>query len=323
VNWMTHRAAKTAIAALAISFAGVAQADAFPTGPVTVVVPFGAGDAVDGTARVIADRMKNELRVPVIVQNIPGAGGAKGAAEVKRANADGHTLLMGSTGALTAAPQISNTGYETDDFVPIAQLVEAPLGVAVRADSPHKTLADLIKAAKTEDGGLTYATPAPGSTQHINMTAFAKENGMNLTHIGGQGGKGAMTKALTGEVDFAFIGASNYVGMVDAGQLRVLGVTDAERLSFLPDAPTFKEQGYDLEAAVWFGLLTSRDVPQERVEQLRKLVGEIAQDPKTLELYEKFHFEPAYLDAEAFGERIQENVASNKETLTDLGLAQK
>jgi tripartite-type tricarboxylate transporter receptor subunit TctC len=321
-----NRSMRTAVAAvLAIGFA-VAGADSvraaeYPSQAVRIVVPFGAGDAIDGTARVLADRLKQEFKVPVVVQNIPGAGGSQGALEAARAAADGYTLLMGSTGALTAGPLIRDAGYKTDDFVAVAQLAESPIGLAVRAESPYKSVKDIVEAAKKDPGSVTYSTPAPGSTQHINMEEFAKAQGIKLTHIGGQGGKGSVTKALTGEVVFAFVGASNYTSLAEAGKIRVLGVAAPKRVSYLPKAPTFREQGYDLDAEVWFGIVARKETPRPVIERLANAIAAVAKDSKTKAMYEKFHLSDAYLDAAAFQKRIDATVASNRATLKDIGLA--
>lgn len=292
---------------------------AYPDEPIRIIVPFGPGDAIDGTARVIADRMKADLKVPVIVQNVDGAGGGVGTAEANRAKRDGYTLLMGSTGALTARPIIGKAGYETADFVPLAQLVEVPIGLAVAAMSPYKSIKELVEAAKSKT--LTYATPGPGSTQHVSMARFAKENGFKLTHVGGAGGKGAVTKALTGEVDFVFVGASNYTSLEKAGKLRVLAVAAFERVPYLPKVPTFREQGYALNAAVWFGLLVNAGTPQDRIEKLRAEIDKIAHEEKTLAMYRRLNFTPAYLDSIAFERQIERNVKVHREVLRDLGMA--
>jgi tripartite-type tricarboxylate transporter receptor subunit TctC len=271
-------------------------AAAYPDAPIRIIVPFGPGDAIDGTARVIADRMKAELKVPVVVQNVPGAGGGVGTAEANRAKHDGYTLLMGSTGALTARPMIGDAGYQTEDFVPIAQLVVVPIGLAVAANSPYTSLKQLVEAAKTKT--LTYSTPGPGSTQHINMSRFAQDGGLKLTHVGGRGGKGAVTKTLTGEVDFVFVGASNYTALEKGGKLRVLAVAAPKRVPYLPEVPTFHDQGYDLDAAVWFGLLVNSGTPQDRIEKLRDTIDKIAREDATLALYRRLNFTPAYLEGE-------------------------
>lgn len=308
------------LAASAGLIAAPALAADYPTKPVEIVVPFGAGDALDGSARVIAERLKDSMGVPFIVKNIPGAGGGKGTAEANKAERDGYTLLMGSTGALTARPLISDAGYKTEDFVPIAQLVEVPIGLAVNADSPFKTVKDVVDAAKAEAGAVKYSTPGPGATQHINMEIFARDQGAQMTHIGGRGGKGAVTKALSGEVDFVFVGAPNYSSLAKAGKLRVIAVAADERLPYMPDVPTFKEQGYDFSVAVWFGLLTNSGAPQEVIAKLREEVSNIANTQETRDLYKKFNLNEAFLDGAAFQQQIDTNVATHSKVLKDIGL---
>ena len=300
--------------------ASLVSAQEYPNKPVQIVVPFGAGDALDSSARAIADQLKTAMGVPFIVQNIPGAGGGKGTAEAGKASADGYTLLMGSTGALTARPLIADAGYKTEDFTPIAQLVIGPIGLAVAADSPYQSIGDLVAAAKSTDSSVKYSTPGPGSTQHINMEIFAQENGLNMTHIGGKGGKGAVTKALSGEVDFVFVGASNYVSLAKAKKLRVLGVASDARLSYLPDAPTFTEQGFDFDVAVWFGLLTNSDTPPEIVAKLRAEVAKVANTDEIRALYTKLNLTEAFLDGDAFQAQIDADVAKHSVVLKNIGL---
>lgn len=304
----------------AVGMQGVEAGAKFPEKTIKIIVGFGAGDAIDGTARVLADRLSQALGGPVVVINVPGGGGAKGLAAAAQETADGHTLVMGSTGALTARPLISNAGYTPESFAPIAQLTEVPIGLAVAKDSPFTSIDDIIAAAKADPGSVSYATPAPGTTQHINMERFADAQGLELTHIGGKGGKGAVTKALSGEVDFVFVGASNYTGLAKSGDLRVLGVAAEERVPYLPEVPTFKEQGHDLVAKVWFGLLAPADTPDDVLAKLRKAVAKVAQGDDTLALYRKYNFTPAYLDAEAFAERISGNVAEHGVVLKKIGL---
>ncbi len=318
---------KPLIASLACAMAALvggpanAQSD-YPSQAIQIIVPFGAGDAIDGTARLMSRRLQEQVGVPFVVRNIPGAGGAIGFAEANKAEADGYTLLVASTGAMTARPQISDSGYQTDDFVPIAQLVEVPIGIAVTEDSPFDSVEALVAAAQEEAGSIKYSTPGPGSTQHLSMERFAQSHDMELVHIGGRGGKGAVTKALTGEVDFVFVGASNYTGLAEAGKLQVLGVAAPEPVPYLPDAPTFQELGYDFNSAVWFGLVANRGFPEDRLEMLRGAVEQVATSAETEELYEKYNLTPAFLGHEEFQERIAGSVEQNAETLNTIGLIQ-
>lgn len=314
---MLHRFIFSALAVLLCAGSLPATA-AFPDKAIQIIVGFAPGDAIDGTARVIAEQLEKDLSVPVVVVNIAGGGGAKGAAAAAKKPADGYTLLMGSTGALTARPQISNSGYTTDDFVALAQLTEVPIGLAVSKDSPYQSLTELIDAAKA--GTVKYATPAPGSTQHISMAAFAAANDLNLIHIGGKGGKGAVTKTLSGEVDFVFVGASNYTALAKSGDLKVLAVAAPERVAYLPDAPTFQEQGYDLNAAVWFGLLARQGTADDVLLILREAIDKVATMETTEALYRKFNFNSAYLNATDFQQRIEANVAHHADVLKAIGL---
>ncbi|MEQ9199988.1 MAG: tripartite tricarboxylate transporter substrate binding protein, partial [Rhodospirillales bacterium] len=309
MNVMTRLGVAVAIAMGSASLSLTAVAADYPDKPVKIIVPFGAGDALDATARVIAEQLSAELGVPFPVQNIPGAGGGKGTAEAAKAAGDGYTLLMGSTGAMTARPQISSSGYKTDDFIALAQLVEAPIGIAVKADSPFNSVADIIAAAKAEPGKIKYATPGPGASQHINMEIFAKAQGIKLTHIGGQGGQGAVTKTLSGEVDFVFVGASNDTALANGGKLRVIALGSPERVSYFPDVPTVREQGFAEDFAVWFGLVTNKGTPADVVAKLRASIAKVANTDKTLKLYATQNLSPAFLDGDAFQKRIDGNVA--------------
>tara|TARA_R110000787_G_scaffold16622_22_gene50685 strand:- start:24089 stop:25057 length:969 start_codon:yes stop_codon:yes gene_type:complete len=317
---MTRLGVAAAIALGSASLSLTVMAADYPEKPVKIIVPFGAGDALDASARVIAEQMSAELGVPFPVQNIPGAGGGKGTAEAAKAAGDGYTLLMGSTGAMTARPQISNSGYKTDDFVALAQLVEAPIGVAVKADSPFNSVADIVAAAKAAPGKIKYATPGPGASQHINMEIFAKEQGIKLTHIGGKGGRGAVTKALSGEVDFVFVGASNYSALAKGGKLKVIALGSPERVSYFPDVPTFREQGFAHDFAVWFGLVTNKGAPADVVAKLRAAIAKAATSDKTLKMYATQNLSPAFLDGDAFQQRIDGDAADYGVVLKEIGL---
>lgn len=299
----------------------IGQSD-YPSQAVTVIVPFGAGDAIDGTARLMSRQLRDQMDASFVVRNIPGAGGSIGFTVANKADADGYTLLVASTGAMTARPQISDTGYKAEDFVPIAQLVEVPIGLAVADDSPFQSIEDIITAAKETPGSVKYSTPGPGSTQHLSMERFAAEHDIELTHIGGRGGKGAVTKALTGEVDFVFVGASNYTSLAKAGKLHVLGIAAPDTVSYLPDVKTFQAQGYDFEAAVWFGLVTNDGIDGDRLQKLRDAVETVAKSEETGELYKKYNLTPAYLSADEFAQRIDQSMKRNRETLKAIGLLQ-
>lgn len=304
------------------AFSGSAlAAKDYPASPIRIIVPFAPGDAIDNTARVMAERMRRVLGVPVIVQNIAGGGGSQGIAEAAQAAADGYTLVMASTGALTAGPLISDSGFVPEDFVPLAQLVENPLALAVSEASPYKDMQALVAGAKGKK--LSYATPSPTTKQRISMTQFAQDHGFELTHVSGQGGTGAALKALSGEVDFVFTAAPVFVPMAKAGKLRVLAMGADERVPYLADVPTFKELGYATPDRLWFGLLVRRGTPEDVITRLEAAVKDAAAQPETKALYAKLNFTDAYLDGAAFQKVIDTNLANHKEVLNKLGLLKK
>ena len=290
----------------------------FPSKPIRIISPFAAGDAIDNTARVMAERMRSILNVQVIVQNIPGGGGAVGLAEASRAEPDGYTLAIASTGALTAGPLITNSGFTPDDFVPLARLVTMPLAVAVNDKSPYKSLNDLFEAAKTKE--LSYSTPGASTKQRIVMTQFAKENGLKFIHIAGRGGTDAATKAVTGEVDFVFTALPVFENLARAGKLKVLGVSADDRVAYMPNTPTFKEEGYATLDNLWFGLIVRKGVPAEALSALENALKNAASQQETKELYAKLRFTDSYLDGPAFGDVIKANIENHKVVLKDIGL---
>lgn len=307
-----------AAAAMVLALPLAASAANFPSKPIRIISPFAAGDAIDNTARVMAERMRSILNVQVIVQNIPGGGGAVGLAEAARAAPDGYTLAIASTGALTAGPLITDSGFEPDDFTPLARLVTMPLAVAVNDKSPYTSLKELVEAAKTKE--LSYSTPGASTKQRIVMTQFAKDNGLKLIHIAGKGGTDAATKAMTGEVDFVFTAVPVFENLARGGKLTVLGVAADERVDYMPNVPTFKEEGYPTLDNLWFGLIVRKGVPAEAVSILENAIKDAAGQKETKELYAKLRFTDGYLNGPAFGEVIKANLENHKVVLKAIGL---
>jgi tripartite-type tricarboxylate transporter receptor subunit TctC len=294
------------------------QAAAWPDKAIRIISPFAAGDAIDNTARVLAESLKGILKTPVMVQNIPGGGGAVGLTEAARAEPDGYTVVIASTGALTAGPLVNKGGFDPGDFVPLARLVTLPLALAVGEKSPYATLQDLVKAAQS--GELSYATPGPSSKQRIVMTQFAKKHGMKLVHVAGKSGTDAATKAMTGEVDFVFTPLPVFENLARSGKLKVLAVSAEARADYMPDVPTFKECGYSAPGELWFGFLVRREVPARIADILGQAVKKAVEMKETRQLYEKLRFTDGYLDRESFARVIEDNMAEHKIVLKELGL---
>lgn len=297
-------------------------ASSFPQNPIRIISPYAPGDSVDNTARVLADAMGKILGVPVVVQNIAGGGGVTGMKEAQKAPADGYTLVMCTAGSYINAPLIGDTGYELKDFEPLARLVLMPLAVAVAAESPLKNLKDLVETGQKKQ--LKFSTPGPNSVQRIVMTGFALDNKfVPMAHIGGDGGAGATTKALTGEVDFSFLAMPVFYPLTKGGKLRILGAGAEERTSYLPDVPTFKEQGYKSPEPLWFGILIRAGAPADVVAAIQAAIEKAAANPATQEGYRKFQMDPAYLNAADFKKLIDATYAERLQVLPEIGLIKK
>lgn len=248
-----------------------AAAQAWPSRPVTIVVPFPAGGALDNVARAIAEPMRAELGQPVVVDNRAGAGGTVGSAVVARAAPDGYTILLGSVAThAIAAGLYPKLPYDPlADFAPITQLTSSPLVLAASLQSNVGTVAELIAAAKAKPGGLNYASTGNGTALHIAGEAFRKAAGIDVVHVPYKGGGQAATALLAGEVNYILANPQLVTAFLQAGKLRGLAVTGAARLDALPTLPTLKEAGLPgVDVTTWFGLWAPKNTPPALVDRL-------------------------------------------------------
>jgi tripartite-type tricarboxylate transporter receptor subunit TctC len=265
----TIRASAVFFAAL-IGAAHAQVTGSYPDRPIKVVVPAAAGGVTDTPARVVTNRMRDNLGQTFVIENQGGAGGILGSESVKRAPPDGYTLLYvnAATHGLLPALKKSMPYDALGDFVPIAMVVRAPLAIVVRSESPYKTLADLVKRAGDQSKPLNYGSPGPGNTSHLLglMLAQASKTPMQAVHYRGEAPM--IQDLISGQVDFA---ASNIIrSHVEAGTLRVLATTGDKRWFAFPEAPTLKELGYAVEYYAWSGFVAPAGTPQAVVDRINK-----------------------------------------------------
>jgi tripartite-type tricarboxylate transporter receptor subunit TctC len=252
---------------VALTAAAHAQApSAYPDRPIKVVVPAAAGGVTDNPARIVTNRMRDNLGQTLVVENQGGAGGILAAETVKRATPDGYTLLYvnAATHGLLPALKKSLSYDALRDFVPIVMAVRAPLAIVVRKESPYRTLAELVKGAEAKS--LNYGSPGPGNTSHLIglMLAQAGKAPMQAVHYRGEAPM--IQDLISGQVDFA---ASNIIrAHVEAGTLRVLATTGDKRWFAFPDAPTLGELGYTAEYYAWSGFVAPAGTPQAVVDRI-------------------------------------------------------
>ena len=303
--------------AVAVLFAAAAQAQDYPSRPITMIVPFPPGGVADLTGRPTAAAMEKVLRQPVVVVNRPGAGGALGMSQAAKAAPDGYTILMAlsSVSIFPVSDRINGKtpAYEMKDLAPVALVSADPTVLAVRGDGPYRTLREFVDAAKASPGKINYSSSGVYGTLHVAMEIFAHSAGIRLFHIPYQGGGPAVTALLGGQVEALASGPSAAIGQIKAGKMRVLASWGDKRLALMPDVPTFKELGYDAEFYIWSGVMAPAGVPVPVMARLRDAVRQAVQDPDFKATMAKLQTPIAYLDAPEF-ERFWDNDAKRLAT---------
>lgn len=259
-----------------------ALADNWPSKPITLLVPFSAGGPTDFIARLVAEPLSKELGQQVIVQNKPGASGNVGYQSVLNGPADGYTLMHNTVGMQAVNPLMypSAKMRPLQDFVPIGVTGAMPNLLVVNPErTPVKTLAELVQRGRAAPNGLSYATFGPGSSPHVYGALLQKLAAFQAVGVAYKGSANAVTDVIGGQIDFLFDSMSTSLGQVQAGRLKALAITSAERSPNLPDVPTLKETGYpSLDLKFWFSLQAPAGTPPEVVQKLRAAVARVVAD---------------------------------------------
>ncbi len=302
-----------AASALSASGARHSFADApFPSRTVTIVTGVAAGGQADLAARPVAQGLNQVFDKPVIVDNRTGASGAIGAAYVVKAEHDGHTMFMALSAAVVL-PEAERIGgrkplYEMSQFTPVARVLGDPNLLAVPAESPYRTVADIVRDAKTRPGEITYASSGNYGGVHLSMEMFAQAAGVKLLHVSFRGGGPALTAVMGNQIAMTALGAGPLKAYSDAGKLRVLATFGTERHPAFPDAPTFEEAGYDnVVFNIWAGLFLPTGVPPAVLERTRVAMRQVMTDPRILAIFEKAGSPAAYMDAPEFAQYVAED----------------
>ena len=250
-----------------------AQNAAWPSKPVTIVVPFAAGGGTDIGTRIVAQRLSQLWGQSVVVDNRGGAGGNVGLELVSRAKPDGYTLLTGNVGTQSINPTLyKKLNYNPDTaFAPIGLFAELPFVLAVTPTLPAKNVKELIALAKASPGRLTYASSGNGGSPHLSAETFKITTGTHILHIPYRGGGPAMIDLISGNVDMIFVSVLETSAHIKAGKLRALAISSKNRVPALPDVPTLEETGVNgAESGSWVGLLAPAEIPKDIVEKISK-----------------------------------------------------
>jgi tripartite-type tricarboxylate transporter receptor subunit TctC len=286
-------AARHIVAALCIlTSAAAAHAEAaYPGKPITVIVPFTPAGATDIVTRLLADRLRKDSDWNLVVDNRPGAGGNIGLQTVARSTPDGYVLGMGQTANIAINPSLyKKMPYDAlKDLVPVALVAEQPLVLAVKTDSPFRSVAELVKAAKANPGKLSMASAGTGTVGHLAGELFARRAGYTILHVPYKGAAQGLTDLIAGQTDFMFPTPQAALTLLKGGKLRVLAVTSAKRIPLFPNVPTLAESGYQgFEAVDWKALVAPAGTPPAIIKRLH---DETEKALRTPELIEKLHAE--------------------------------
>ena len=267
--------------AAAMPVAAQAQA-AYPNKPIRLIVPFPPGGGTDMIARTVAQKLTDQNKWNVIVDNRPGAGGNLGVDAAAKSAPDGYTLVMGQTSNLAINPTLyPKLPYDPlKDLVPVALVSSSPIVMAAPVNSPFKTFADVVAASKGKPDALTLGYSGNGTVAHLAGELAENAAGIKLRHIPYKGAAQAMTDLVGGQIDLYMSSVPTLLGQVRNGKLKVLAITSAKRSAQLPDVPTLAESGYKgFEAVTWFGVLAPAGTPAPIVAQLNKAINAALQQP--------------------------------------------
>ncbi len=257
-----------------------AQTEAFPSRPITVIVPYTPGAGSDTLMRLVARKVSESVKQPVIVDNRPGAGGTIAATVVKNAAPDGYTLLMGHSGT-HVFNKVLFPGVGPDpvkDFEMVAPLMSFACVLVVPADSPAKSVSDLVVAAKSKAGGLSYASQGPGNTAHLLGEMFRASSKAPLVHVPYRGNAPAFNDLVAGRVDMMFSSYLSAGSLIEGKKLRILAFTAAKRSGVIPEVPTMAESGFPgVELDTWFGIMAPARTPKTTVAKLHAEFSKAAQ----------------------------------------------
>lgn len=252
---------------------------------VRIIFPFPAGGSGDALARLIAEHLRVALNQAVIVENRPGAQGRIGVQAVKAAPPDGKMLLLVPVAPMSVYTHVYKAlAYDpVADFSPVSQVATFEFALGVGPQVPAKSLSELVAWVKANPAQGSYGTPAAGTLPHFFAVTFARAAGVDLRHVGYRGSTPAITDLIGGQISIVVTTTSDLLEQHKAGRIRVLATSDKKRSPFLPDLPTFKEAGYDIEGTGWYGVYLPANAPADLVARYNKAVVEAVQTPAVKE----------------------------------------
>lgn len=307
---LRHVAALLLAAGLAMAPALRVLADDYPSRPVKIIVPFGAGGPTDVYTRAIAEELHKALHQPFVMENRPGAGTTIGTDLVAKAPPDGYTLLMVSGTQAVNETLYARKPYQLmRDLTPIAPLLDTDLVLVVHPSVPVKTLQELLALARAKPGTLNYGSSGPGSNYHMAGELLKNITGVDIVHVPYKGSTGARNDILSGQIQILFDSVPTMAPTIKAGMVRALGTSGSQRSAILPDVPTLSEAGAPgFQATLWVGFMAPKGTPQPIIEKLNREITKITQRPDIKAAWEKQGASPLAMSQPQFATFMQAQV---------------
>ena len=311
------------LAGCLLTFVACSAAAEYPDRPITMIVPFPPGGVADAVARPMAEAMSRDLKQPVVVENKPGAGGGIGMAQVAKAKADGYTILL-SLSSLTVLPEADrifgrSPMYQINDLKPVARFTADPTVFVVRAEATWKSLPDFISDARANPGKFTFGSSGNYGTMHVPMEMFGNAAGVKMVHVPYTGAGPAIIGLLGGQVDVLATGPASIMQQIKAGKVRALAQWGDARLAALPDVPSLKEAGTNVEYAQWSGLFVPAATPEPIVQRLRDAARAAANDQRVRQVLGAAGSPIQYLDAPDFQRYVDADAAKMADVVKRIG----
>ena len=310
-----------AASSLAIATTG-AFAQAWPTKPIRIVVPFPPGGGTDIIARETSQKVAAATGWTFVIDNKPGAGGNLGVDAAAKSPADGYTIVIGQSSNIAINPTLyAKMPYNSQkDLAPIILLANAPLVMVTGTASPYKTLADAVNAAKAKPGQVNFASPGNGTVAHLTSELFQKAAGIKTQHVPYKGANQALTDIISGQVELYMSSVPTLIGHIKQGKLRALAVTSAKRVDDIPNVPTINEAGYKgFDAVTWFGLLAPVGTPKDVIAKLNAEFNKALKRPDLNKRLSDEGADPAGGSPEQFAALIKDEVPRWSKIVKDSG----
>ena len=314
-----------AIAAAALAFSAGAQEQQYPSKPIRLIVPLTTGSGADIAGRIIAQRLNEHWKQPVVVENRPGAGGQIGTAAVVKADPDGYTLLVQSSSHAANPAIYKSLPYDPlKDIADVAILGKTPYVMVSAGNGPYKSLKQLIDSAKAKPGELAFASAGIGTSTHLAAEYVVALAGLKMIHVPFKGSPDAIQDVLGGRSTFYMAPLDVAMGLVKDKKLNGLGMSTKKRVDLLPGVPTIAEQGlYDYEMTLWFGMWAPAATPIPIVQKLNAAINAIVLEPVVKEQFAKLGIDPAPMKTDEFGKFVREQMVFYRKIVQAAGIPQQ